>query len=175
MELKAVKGRGYIDSKSHVFEENEANVIPVDSIFTPVKKVNFSIEKTRHKDKLDLDLLNLEIWTNGVMTPEDTIAMAAKKLKEHLVVIENLSNEKFDIMQEKELTLSTVDLSQENIEVLNLSTRSFNCLKRCGINSVSQLTALTKSELSRVRNMGEKSEQEILEKIEQLGLGLKEE
>lgn len=175
MEITLSKGRGYVSAERH--KANGANniigVLPVDSIFTPVVKVNYVVENTRVGQITDFDKLSLEVWTNGVITAEEAVSLAAKILIEHLNLFVELSDvaEKTNVMVEK----SSADVAKKldvTIDDLELSVRSYNCLKRAGINTVQDLTSKTEDEMMKVRNLGRKSLDEVIEKLESMGLGL---
>ena len=174
IEMTAVKGRGYEagDRASHPTES--LNILPIDSIFTPVKKVNFSIEKTRVGQRADYDKLTLEIWTNGVIEPYEALSMAAKILNEHLEMFIDLSEiaKTMSIMSQKELSMKD-KLLETPIEELEFSVRSYNCLKRAGINVVADIVSKTEQDMIKVRNLGKKSLDEVISKVKDLGLEFK--
>jgi DNA-directed RNA polymerase subunit alpha len=148
-------------------------IIPVDSIYTPVKKVNCTIENTRVGNETDHDKLIIEVWTNGVIKPDEAISWSAKIMKEHLDLFIDLSEEakNTDIMVEKEADQKEKVLEM-TIEELDLSVRSYNCLKRAGINTVDDLTKKTIEDMMKVRNLGRKSLEEVIHKLEGLELKL---
>lgn len=178
MEITLDKGRGYIsaDKNKSLMSNNVLGVIPVDSIYTPVKKVNYTVENTRVGQITDYDKLCLEVFTNGVLTADDAVSLAARILTEHLKLFSDLKAGSYDmeILVEKEVNdvSKILDLT---IEDLDLSVRSFNCLKRAGINNVKDLISRTEDEVMKVRNLGRKSYEEVLNKVASLGLSLKAE
>ena len=179
MEITLSKGRGYISAERNKEElaQNNASVIgilPIDSIYTPVLKVNYNIENTRVGQITDYDKLTLDVWTNGVINAQEAVSLAAKVLTEHLNLFVNLSDkgtntevmvEKNDQGKEKALEMT--------IEELDLSVRSFNCLKRANINTVEDLTNKTEDEMMKVRNLGRKSLDEVIDKLTKLGFSLR--
>ena len=174
VDMTAIKGRGYEagDRASHPTES--LDIIPIDAIFTPVKKVNFTIDKTRVGQKADYDKLTLEIWTNGVIEPYEALSMAAKILNEHLEMFIDLSEiaKTMSIMSQKELSMKD-KLLETPIEELEFSVRSYNCLKRSGINFVADIVSKTEQDMIKVRNLGKKSLDEVIGKIKDLGLEFK--
>ncbi len=174
MEIALAKGRGYIPADQNKDEGLPIGVIPVDSIFTPVKKVNYRVEKTRVGQVTDYDKLIISIWTDGTIKPEEVASLAAKVLAEHLDLFINMTDSVVgvEIMVEKEEDKKEKVLEM-TIEELDLSVRSYNCLKRAGINTVEELTDRTESAMMQVRNLGKKSLEEVKQKLEELGLGLK--
>jgi len=151
-------------------------VIPIDSIYTPITRVNYLVEDTRVGKSDQYDKLTLDVWTDGSISPEDSVSLAAKILTEHLNIFVNLTEEarEAEIMVEKEETKKEKMLEM-TVEELDLSVRSYNCLKRAGINTVEELTDKTESEMMKVRNLGKKSLTEIKNKLDELDLSLKEE
>lgn len=174
MELTITKGRGYISAEKNKSKDQPIGVIPIDSIFTPVKRVNFVVENTRVGQITDYDKLTLEVWTNGTLSPDEAVSLAAKVLNEHLNLFIDLSDnaKNAEIMVEKEEDKKEKVLEM-SIEELDLSVRSYNCLKRAGINTVEDLTNKTEEEMMKVRNLGRKSLEEVLHKMEELGLSLR--
>lgn len=174
MEMTVEKGRGYQTSEKNKQPGQPIGIIPVDSIFTPVRKVNYVIENTRVGQVTDYDKLVLEIWTNGTIKPDEAISFGAKILSEHLKLFITLTEHvgNVEIMVEKEEDKKEKVLEM-TIEELDLSVRSFNCLKRAGINTVEELTQRTEEDMMKVRNLGKKSLEEVQQKLEALGLGLK--
>jgi DNA-directed RNA polymerase subunit alpha len=173
-ELVITKGRGYVGAEKNKKHEQPIGLIPVDSIYTPVSRCNFTVENTRVGQITDYDKLILEVWTNGTVTPDEAVSIGAKILNEHLNLFINLTDnarnteimvEKDEGKKEKVLELS--------IEELDLSVRSYNCLKRAGINSVEDLANKTEEDMIKVRNLGRKSLEEVLNKMAELGLALK--
>ena len=176
MELTLDKGRGYVPADRNKQEINTIGVIPMDSIYTPVNKVNYTVDNTRVGQITDFDKLSLEVWTNGTISAEDAVSLAAKIITEHLNLFVNLSAEGAgaDIMVEKGESGKEKVLDM-TIEELDLSVRSFNCLKRAGINTVGNLINKTEDEMMKVRNLGRKSLEEVINKLDSLGFTLKKE
>ena len=176
IEMTAIKGRGYRAADRANYDEKElpVNVLPIDSIFTPVVKVNFQIDKTRVGQNADYDKLTMDIWTNGVIEPFQALSMAAKILNEHLEMFIDLSEiaKTMSIMSQKELSLKD-KLLETPIEELEFSVRSYNCLKRAGIHTVADIVSKTEQEMIKVRNLGKKSLDEVMKKISDLGLEFK--
>ena len=174
MELEMNKGRGYITAERNKKEGQAIGVIPVDSIYTPVKKANFLVENTRVGQITDYDRLTLEVWTNGTIKPDEATSLGAKILTEHLNLFIGLTDHVNDveIMVEKEEDKKEKVLEM-TIEELDLSVRSYNCLKRASINTVEELTQKTEEDMMKVRNLGKKSLEEVQKKMAELGLSLK--
>ncbi|GHU49431.1 DNA-directed RNA polymerase subunit alpha [Clostridia bacterium] len=174
MDINLSMGRGYVSADQNKTESMPIAVIPVDSIYTPVRKVNFTVENTRVGQVTDYDRLNLEVWTDGSVSPGESVAIGAKIMQEHLKLFIDLTNtaEGMEIMVEKEENQKEKALEM-TIEELELSVRSFNCLKRASINTVEELTHKTEDDMMKVRNLGKKSLEEVKLKLEELGLGLK--
>ncbi len=174
MELEMTRGRGYVPADRNKKENQPIGVIPIDSIYTPVKKVNFKVENTRVGQITDYDKLTLEVWTDGTIKPDEATSLGAKILNEHLNLFITLTEHVNDveIMVEKEEDKKEKVLEM-TIEELDLSVRSYNCLKRAGINTVEELTQKTEEDMMKVRNLGKKSLEEVQQKLEELGLGLK--
>lgn len=174
MEMTVEKGRGYVTAERNKQPNQPIGVIPIDSIFTPVTKVNYSVENTRVGNRTDYDKLTLEIWTNGAINPDEAASLGAKILSEHLNLFITLTDHVGDveILVEKEEDKRDKVLEM-TIEELDLSVRSFNCLKRAGINTVEELTQRSEEDMMKVRNLGKKSLEEVQQKLEALGLGLK--
>lgn len=176
IEMTAIKGRGYREGTRANYNDSEIsiNTLPIDSIFTPVKKVNFQIEKTRVGQNADYDKLTMDIWTNGVIEPYQALSMAAKILNEHLEMFIDLSEiaKTMSIMSQKELSLKD-KLLETPIEELEFSVRSYNCLKRAGIHTVADVVNKTEQDMMKVRNLGKKSLDEVVKKIADLGLEFK--
>ena len=173
MELTITKGRGYVSAEKNKSEDLPIGVIAVDSIYTPVERVNMTVENTRVGQVTDYDKLTLDVYTNGTLAPDEAVSLAAKVLSEHLGLFIDLSEnaktaevmvEKEDDEKEKVLEMS--------IDELELSVRSYNCLKRAGINTVEELTNKTPDDMMKVRNLGRKSLEEVLAKLKELGLEL---
>jgi DNA-directed RNA polymerase subunit alpha len=176
MEINLSKGRGYVTADQNKTETTPIGVIPVDSIYTPVTKVNFAVENTRVGQVTDYDKLTLEIWTDGSITPVESVAIGARIMREHLNLFIGLydnAEEIGDIMVEKTEDQKARTLEKMPIEELELSVRSFNCLKRANINTVENLINKSENDMMNVRNLGRKSLEEIKDKLEELGLGLK--
>ena len=173
MELVINKSRGYIPAEKNKQSGQPIGIIPVDSIYTPVRKVNYTVENTRIGQITDYDKLTLEVWTNGSIKPDEAISLGAKILGEHLNLFIDLSDQAkhTEIMVEKEETKKEKVLEM-TIEELDLSVRSYNCLKRAGINTVEDLTNKTEEDMMKVRNLGRKSLEEVLQKLHALGLSL---
>ena len=174
MELTITKGRGYVSADKNKNDELPIGVIAVDSIYTPVERVNLSIQNTRVGQITDYDKLTLDVYTNGTLAPDEAVSLAAKVLSEHLSLFIDLSEiaDKADVMVEKEES-ETAKVLEMNIDELELSVRSYNCLKRAGINTVEELTNKTSEDMMKVRNLGRKSLEEVLAKLKELGLQLK--
>ena len=176
MELTFDKGRGYVPAernKQAIVEKNDINTLPVDSIYTPVLKVNYNVENTRVGQAIDYDKLTIEVWTDGTINAQEAVSLAARVLTEHLNLFVNLSDEAAgtEIMVEK--TNDDKEKALEmTIEELDLSVRSFNCLKRAGINTVEDLVSKSEDEMMKVRNLGRKSLEEVMAKLDSLGFKL---
>ena len=173
MELTITKGRGYVSADKNKTEDTPIGVLSIDSIYTPIERVNLSVQNTRVGQITDYDKLTLEVYTNGTITPDDAVSLAAKVLSDHLSLFIDLSEttkeistivEKEDNEKEKVLEM--------NIDELELSVRSYNCLKRAGINTVEELCNKTSEDMMKVRNLGRKSLEEVLAKLKELGLQL---
>ena len=171
MELKANRGRGYVPSDKNKTPDQDISVLPIDSIYTPVKKVNYQIENTRVGQMVDLDRLVIEVWTDGSLKPYEALSLAAKILTGHLELFIDLSEatKNTKVMIEKEENKKERIL-EKSIEELELSVRSFNCLKRAGISTVEDLASKTESDMMKVRNLGKKSLDEVVAKLHALGL-----
>ncbi len=174
MEIILDHGRGYVVSDRNKRPDMPIGEIAVDSIFTPITKVNFTVENTRVGQITDFDKLTLEVWTDGSIQPEEAASLAAKILTEHLLLFINLT----DHVQDVEILKEKDDKKKEkilemNIEDLDLSVRSYNCLKRAGINTVEELVQRDEDEMMKVRNLGRKSLEEVQQKLAQLGLSLR--
>lgn len=174
MEMTVEMGRGYQTSEKNKQPGQPIGIIPIDSIFTPVKKVNYFVENTRVGQVTDFDKLILEVWTDGTIKPDEAISFGAKILSEHLKLFITLTEHvgNVEIMVEKEEDKKEKVLEM-TIEELDLSVRSFNCLKRAGINTVEELTQRTEEDMMKVRNLGKKSLEEVQQKLDALGLSLK--
>ena len=173
MEITLCKGRGYVSADRNKTPNMPIGVLPVDSIFTPIRKVNYTIENTRVGQMTDYDKLTLEVWTDGSIKPDEATSMAAKILSEHLMLFINLTenvvpvdfNEPEDNKMEK--------VQEMTIEELDLSVRAYNCLKRANINTVAELVQRNEEEMMKVRNLGKKSLEEVEQKLAALGLSLR--
>lgn len=174
MELELVKGRGYVVAEKNKREGQPVGVIPVDSAFTPVSKVNYHVENTRVGNITDYDRLVLEVWTNGTMDADEATSLGAKILTEHLNLFIGLTEHvsSVEIMVEKEEDKKEKVLEM-TVEELDLSVRSYNCLKRAAINTVEELTQKSEDEMMKVRNLGKKSLEEVQRKLAELGLSLR--
>ena len=174
MEITVAKGRGYVPAERNKKGEQVIGLIPVDSVFTPVNRVNYVVENTRVGQRTDYDKLTIEVWTNGGIRPNEAISLSAKILGEHLQLFigltETVSNE-VEIMVEKEAEQKN-KLLEMSIEELDLSVRSYNCLKRAGINTVEELLQRNEEEMMKVRNLGRKSLEEVAKKLNELNLSL---
>ena len=175
MELTITKGRGYVGADKNKNEELPIGVIAVDSIYTPIERVNMTVQNTRVGQVTDYDKLTLDVYTNGTLGPDEAVSLAAKVLSEHLAQFINLSESAREVSvmidKEPEGTAKALDM---NIDELELSVRSYNCLKRAGINTVAELINKTPDEMMKVRNLGRKSLEEVLAKLKELGLQLNE-
>ena len=173
MELTITKGRGYVGSDKNKKDDTSIDVIAIDSIYTPVERVNLTVENTRVGQITDYDKLTLDVYTNGTLAPDEAVSLAAKVLSEHLSLFIDLSEnaKSAEVMVEKEDNEKEKVLEM-NIDELELSVRSFNCLKRAGINTVEELTSKTPEDMMKVRNLGRKSLEEVLSKLKELGLSL---
>ncbi|WP_404406781.1 DNA-directed RNA polymerase subunit alpha [Jeotgalibacillus malaysiensis] len=176
MRLTASRGRGYTPADQNKREDLPIGVIPVDSIYTPVSRVNYQVENTRVGQLTNFDKLSLDVWTDGSIGPKEAIALGAKILTEHLNIFVGLTNEAqhAEIMVEKEEDQKEKVLEM-TIEELDLSVRSYNCLKRAGINTVQELANKSEEDMMKVRNLGRKSLEEVKAKLDELGLGLRKE
>ena len=171
MELTANRGRGYLSSDKNKKPDQDISVLPIDSIYTPVKKVNYQVEATRVGQMVDLDRLVIEVWTDGSLKPYEALSLAAKIMTGHLELFIDLSEatKNTKVMIEKEENKKEKIL-EKSIEEMELSVRSFNCLKRAGIATVEDLTNKTEAEMMKVRNLGKKSLDEVTAKLRNLGL-----
>lgn len=174
MEIVIDKGRGYVSAEKNKQNlKTDIGVIPVDSIYTPVLKVNYAVENTRVGQITDYDKLTLEVWTDGTISSKEAVSLGAKVLNEHLNLFVDLSEEGYatEIMVEKDDN-NKEKVLEMTIEELDLSVRSFNCLKRAGINTVEDLINKSEDEMMKVRNLGRKSLEEVIQKLESLGFNL---
>ena len=180
MEMTVERGRGYVSADKNTKPDHVIGVIPIDSIFSPILRVNYTVSDTRVGNVTDYDKLVMEIWTNGSLRPEEAISKAASILIAHLKLFQNMAG----VSEEDEMEEGTFNEAEENdtakimemtIEDLDLSVRSYNCLKRANINTVANLTAKTEEEMMKVRNLGRKSLEEVKKKLQELGLALHKE
>lgn len=173
MELTITRGRGYVSADKNKREDLPIGVIAIDSIYTPIERVNVTVQNTRVGQITDYDKLTLDVHTNGTLVPDEAVSLAAKVLSEHLSLFINLSEnaKNAEVMVEKEDNEKEKVLEM-SIDELELSVRSFNCLKRAGINTVEELTNKTSEDMMKVRNLGRKSLEEVLAKLKELGLQL---
>jgi len=171
-EMTAVNGRGYVPAERNKQPQQPIGVIPVDSMFSPIRKVNYQVENTRVGQVTDYDKLTLEVWTDGSIRPDEAVSLAAKILNTHIAQFVNLTEQVDDV----EITSDRREEDMERvlsmtIEELDLSVRSYNCLKRAGINTVGELVRKTEDEMMKVRNLGKKSLEEVEQKLQELGFG----
>ena len=178
MEITIDKGRGYVpgERNKQLTGNNVIGVLPIDSIYTPVLKVNYTVDNTRVGQITDYDKLTLDVWTNGVINAEEAVSLAAKVLTEHLNLFVNLSDKasSAEVMVEKD-DMGKEKILEMTIEDLDLSVRSFNCLKRAGINTVEDLINKSEEDMMKVRNLGRKSLEEVVQKLNSLGFSLQKE
>ena len=177
IKMTADKGRGYLsanDNKARM-EDLAIGVLPIDSIYTPIERVNYTVENARVGQRSDFDKLTLDVWTDGSITPTEAVSLGAKILTEHLAMFVNLTEtaQNVQVMVEKEETHKEKTLEM-TIEELDLSVRSYNCLKRAGLNTVKELTDRTVSDMMKVRNLGQKSLEEIKLKLNDLGVSFRQ-
>jgi len=174
MEMTVERGKGYVPADKNNRADQAIGVIPVDSIFSPVEKANWRVEDTRVGQITDYDRLTLEVWTDGSLTPEEAVSMGSKILTDHLRLFMGLTDgvagAEVGLERDEDKRDRLLDMP---IEELDLSVRSFNCLKRAGINTVGELTSKTDEDMMKVRNLGKKSLEEVKEKLASLGLSLK--
>ncbi len=175
MELTIGNGRGYVGSDKNKTKDSPIDVIAIDSIYTPIERVNLTVENTRVGQVTDYDKLTLDVFTNGALAPDEAVSLAAKVLVEHLNLFVDLSEnaKSVDVMVES-VTDEKEKVLEMNIDELELSVRSYNCLKRAGINTVEELINKTPEDMMKVRNLGRKSLDEVLGKLKELGLSLNE-
>lgn len=178
MEITIDKGRGYIPAERNklISGNNVIGVLPIDSIYTPVLKVNYTVDNTRVGQITDYDKLTLDVWTTGVINAQEAVSLAAKVLTEHLNLFVNLSDKasSAEVMVEKD-DKGKEKILEMTIEDLDLSVRSFNCLKRAGINTVEDLINKSEEDMMKVRNLGRKSLEEVIQKLNSLGFSLQKE
>ena len=173
MELTLSHGRGYVSADRNKNAQTAIGVIPIDSIYTPVYKVNYTVENTRVGNMTDFDKLTLEVWTDGTITPRDAVSLGAKILCDHFSLFTDLSDamgSKSTVVEKPEAERNKV--LELTIEELDLSVRSFNCLKRANINTVEDLISKTEDDMMKVRNLGRKSLEEVINKLAMMGLSL---
>ena len=176
MEITALIGRGYVPAERNKFPNQPIGVIPVDSIFTPIRKVNFNVEDTRVGQVTDYDKLTLDIWTDGSIQADEALSLGAKILSKHLNLFIHLTEKVEEAEAEEEEDKDDKEKVLEmTVEELDLSVRSYNCLKRAGINTVQELILKTEEEMMKVRNLGKKSLEEVNNKLTELGLALRKE
>lgn len=173
IEMTITSGRGYVGSDKNKMEDMPIDVIPIDSIYTPVERVNLAVENTRVGQITDFDKLTLDVYTNGTLAPDEAVSLAAKVLSEHLNSFIDLSEnaKTVDVMVDK-VSNEKEKVLEMNIDELELSVRSYNCLKRAGINTVEELCNKTSEDMMKVRNLGRKSLDEVMAKLKELGLSL---
>ena len=176
MEMTADRGRGYNSSEKNKKPNQDISVLPIDSIYTPVKKVNYQVENTRVGQMVDYDKLTIEVWTDGSLKAHEALSLAAKVMTGHLELFIDLSEatKNTQVMIEKEESKKEKVL-ETSIEELELSVRSFNCLKRAGISTVEDLTNRSENDMMKVRNLGKKSLDEVIAKLHSLGLNFRQE
>ena len=173
MELTLSHGRGYVPADRNKPEQTIIGLIPVDSVYTPVRKVNYTVQSTRVGDSTDFDRLTLEVWTDGTISARDSVSLGARILVDHFVLFTDLSEtvgSKSTVVEREETARDKV--LEMTIEELDLSVRSFNCLKRANINTVEDLISKTEDEMMKVRNLGRKSLEEVINKLAMMGLAL---
>jgi DNA-directed RNA polymerase subunit alpha len=174
MEITVEKGRGYVLAERNKTPDMPIGVVPVDSLFTPVRKVNFNVDSTRVGQSIDYDKLAIELWTNGTISPDEAISLAAKIINEHLAqfiaLTEHVQDVEIMVEPEEDKKEKVLEIT---IEELDLSVRSYNCLKRAGINTVEELIKRNEEEMMKVRNLGRKSLEEVEQKLATLGLALR--
>ena len=173
MQMTLERGRGYVSADKNKTPSMPIGVIPIDSIFTPVKKVNYTVEDTRVGQITDYDKLTLEIWTTGTLKPEEAISSAAQILTEHLNLFQTLTDQVMPVSLVQPEEDKKDKVLEMTIEELDLSVRAYNCLKRAGINNVSELVTKNQEDMMKVRNLGRKSLEEVEQKLSALGLGLR--
>lgn len=173
LEMIVRKGRGYVPADKHIIENESVQLIPIDSTFSPIEKISYYIEKTRVEQSSDYDSLVMELWTNGGITPEDAVAHAAKIVKDHMQIFINFDEEPEPVMpQVDEKKQKMLGNMAKCVEELELSVRSYNCLKNANIQTIAELVTKTDGEMLKTRNFGRKSLNEIKEILEEMGLHL---
>jgi DNA-directed RNA polymerase subunit alpha len=174
MEITVERGRGYVLADRNKLTDMPIGVIPVDSLFTTIRKVNFNVESTRVGQSIDYDKLAIELWTNGTISPDEAVSLAAKIINEHLAqfvaLTDHVQNVEIMVEPEEDKKEKVLEIT---IEELDLSVRSYNCLKRAGINTVEELIKRNEEEMMKVRNLGRKSLEEVEQKLATLGLALR--
>ncbi len=173
MQMTIDRGRGYVSADKNKNPSMPIGVIPIDSIFTPIRKVNYTVEDTRVGQMTDFDKLTLEIWTNGTLKPEEAISGAAKILTEHLTLFVSLTDQVIPVSMVQPEDDRKERILEMTIEELDLSVRAYNCLKRANINTVAELVTRNQEDMIKVRNLGRKSLEEVEQKLQALGLGLR--
>lgn len=179
MEVTVERGRGYLAADKNKKQDHIIGIIPIDSIFSPIQRVNYQITDTRVGNVTDYDKLTLEVWTDGSIRPEEAVSKASKIMMDHLKLFQNLAGNSEESDDESDIFVADPDDSHEKvmemtIEDLDLSVRSYNCLKRAGINTVAELTHKSEDDMMKVRNLGRKSLEEVKKKLAELGLSLAE-
>ena len=175
MEMRVKRGRGYISADKNFDEDLGIGWIPIDSVHSPVKKVNYLVEAARLGQTTDYDKLTVDIWTNGSVTPRDAISLSAKLVRDHLNIFINLdesADEQADAQVEQQQTGSLNENLDKSVEELELSVRSYNCLKNANIRTIRELVQKTEGEMLKTKNFGRKSLNEIKEILHSMGLGL---
>ena len=174
MQIFVGTGRGYVPAERNKDAEQPIGFIPMDSIFTPVTKVNYAVESTRVEQSIDFDKLTIEVTTDGTISAKEIISLAAKIINDHMrlfvELVDNMSEQNILVSQDDDKAQKVMEMS---VEDLDLSVRSYNCLKRAGIHTVADLTKRTEDDMLKVRNLGRKSLEEVVKKLEELGLSLK--
>ena len=179
IEMKVERGRGYVPAEKNKNPDDVIGTIPIDSLFSPVERVKYEVMDTRVGNVMDYDKLILEVWTNGALKPEEAVAKAAKILNDHLKLFQNIDGLPEEIEEDEDSTFNeepvdeTGKILEMTIEDLDLSVRSFNCLKRAGINTVADLVEKSEDEMMKVRNLGRKSLDEVKKKLDELGVSLR--
>lgn len=179
IEMKVERGRGYVPAEKNKTPDDVIGTIPIDSIFSPVVRVKYEVMDTRVGNVMDYDKLILDVWTNGALKPEEAVSKAAKILNDHLKLFQNIDGLAEDIEDDDESTFLDEPVDEKGkildttIEDMDLSVRSFNCLKRAGINTIADLVDKTEDDMMKVRNLGRKSLDEVKKKLEEFGVGLK--
>ena len=173
MWLSLDRGRGYVSSDKNKLAQMPIGVIPIDSIYTPIRKVNYVVEDTRVGQITDYDKLTLEVWTDGSVAPDEAIAMSARILTEQLSLFVGLTDQTMPLSSSEPEDDKMEKVMEMTIEDLDLSVRAYNCLKRAGINTVAELVLRNQEDMMKVRNLGKKSLEEVEQKLQALGLGLR--